>query len=356
MIAGGRVRVNGEVRNEMPVFVEPANDVITVDGQTVADEAAGRSADELHEQAKAYYLLNKPKGILVTNNDPANRKTVSELMLGGLNGRGGVKERVFPVGRLDMDSRGALIMTNDGELANRLTHPRYGIEKTYVVETEGKMGPGDLERLKRGMWLGPERPGQQGAVKTERFKLKVIGREHGRTILELKISEAKIREIRRVMARLGHAVRDLNRVAIAGKVTIKNLDVGEFRKLTDEEVKWLYHASSREYHERERAATQSWFENKEMEKETKRLATEEKTRNAALRAAAKAPPRRAVGGRARPPAARRPFDRRAPRKGRKPFVPPSGRNAGIPLGGSAPPVSSKKISHPLGDAARRDED
>ncbi len=365
MIAGGRVRVNGEVRNEMPVFVEPENDIITVDGQTVADDAAGLAAGgsgELHEQPKAYYLLNKPKGILVTNNDPANRKTVSELMLGDTNGRGGVKERVFPVGRLDMDSRGALIMTNDGELANRLTHPRYGVEKTYIVETEGKMGPGDLERMKRGMWLGPERPGQQGAVKIERFKLKVVGREHGRTVLELKISEAKIREIRRVMARLGHAVRDLNRVAIAGKVTIKNLSPGEFRKLTDEEVKWLYHASSREYHERERAATQNWFENKEMEKEAKRLATEEKTRNAALRAAAKAPPRRAVGGRARPPAPRVPYERRAVRKGRKPFVPPSGRNAGIPLGGSQKVSSPTKVSppakssHPLGDAARRDDD
>ena len=103
------------------------------------------------EQDKVYFLLNKPKGILVTNYDPSDRKTVGELMTG-------VAERVFPVGRLDMDSRGALIMTNDGELANRLTHPRFGVEKTYIVEVDGRIGHEDLEKIKRGIWLGPDRP------------------------------------------------------------------------------------------------------------------------------------------------------------------------------------------------------
>ena len=153
----------------------------------------------LKEQERVYLLLNKPKGILVTNSDPSNRKTVGELMAG-------VKERVFPVGRLDMDSRGALIMTNDGELANRLTHPRFGIEKTYIIEVDGRMGHAEVEKLKRGMWLGPERPGGQGATKTDRFHVKLIGRERGRTIMEVRLSEAKNREIRRVMARIGHNV------------------------------------------------------------------------------------------------------------------------------------------------------
>src|SRR4051812_36017738 len=109
MIAAGRVRVNGEVRTETPVMIEPGKDVVTVDEEQIG---AG-TGEGLKEQNKVYFLLNKPKGILVTNYDPSDRKTVGELMQG-------IKERVFPIGRLDMDGRGALIMTNDGELANRL--------------------------------------------------------------------------------------------------------------------------------------------------------------------------------------------------------------------------------------------
>src|SRR4051812_30602192 len=187
MILSGRVAVNGQVRVDMPVLIDAEKDIVTVDHETVGAKAVG-----LHAQKKVYFLLNKPKGILVTNNDPSNRKTVNELMAG-------VKERVFPVGRLDMDSRGALIMTNDGELANRLTHPRYGIETIYIVEVDGRLGHEDLEKIKRGMWLGPERPGSPGgAVKTDRFRLKVVGSERGRTILEVHVGEAKNSEIRRV--------------------------------------------------------------------------------------------------------------------------------------------------------------
>src|SRR3954462_14919900 len=160
VIQAGRVRVNGEVRSNMPVMVEPETDVITVDEMEIGGvrgggATVGKMGDALREQAKVYFLLNKPKGILVTASDPKDRKTVHELMKG-------VKERVFPVGRLDMESRGALIMTNDGELANRLTHPRYGVEKTYIIEVDGRVGHEDLEKIKRGMWLGPEHAGGMG--------------------------------------------------------------------------------------------------------------------------------------------------------------------------------------------------
>ncbi len=308
MILAGRVRVNGEARTEMPVMVDPDHDVVTVD-----DEEIGAPAEGLKEQQKVYFLLNKPKGILVTNSDPSNRKTVTELMTG-------IKERVFPVGRLDMDSRGALIMTNDGELANRLTHPKFGIEKTYIVEVDGRLGPAEIEKIKRGIWLGPERPGGQGATKTDRFHVKLIGRERGRTIIEVKLSEAKNREIRRVMARIGHNVRDLNRVAIAGKITIKGLDVGEHRPLTEAEIKWLLRASSPEFHAAEKNSTQAWYEAKEMEKERKRLAKEAALPPAPKPAAVVEKPRKE-------------FRPQPVRKGRKPFVPPSGRNAGKMLGG-----------------------
>jgi pseudouridine synthase len=331
MILAGRVRVNGQVRTEMPVMIEPATDIITVDEERVGEEGAP-APDVLKEQERVYLLLNKPKGILVTNNDPANRKTVGELL-------SGVKERVFPVGRLDMDSRGALIMTNDGELANRLTHPRYGVEKTYIVEVDGRMGHAEIEKLKRGMWLGPERPGGRGGSKTDRFHIKLLGRERGRTIIELRLSEAKNREIRRVMARIGHNVRDLNRVAIAGKITVKGLDVGAHRRLTEAEVKWLYRASSPEFHTSQKTSTQAWYEAKEMEKERKRIAREAKEaatqapRGAAWRGDAGPSP---ATGEDAPTGRRKEFRRRPERKGKKPFIPPTGRNAGKPLGGNMP--------------------
>jgi pseudouridine synthase len=356
MIQAGRVRINGEVRTQMPVMIEPGKDIVTVDDVEVAG-GVGDAGDAVKEQDKVYFLLNKPKGILVTNYDPSERKTVGELMTG-------IQQRVFPVGRLDMDSRGALIMTNDGELANRLTHPRFGIEKTYIVEVDGRVGHDDLEKIKRGMWLGPERPSVgKGAVRTERFKVKLVGRERGRTILELKISEGKNREIRRVMARLGHTVRDLNRVAIAEKVTTRNLEVGKFRPLTPQEVKWLYKASSPEFHTQQRSATQAWYEAKEMEKERKRLEKEA--------AEPKKPGPRAKSAGSHTPRPEKEFRPRPERKGKKPFVPPTGRNAGKPLGGNfigrqrlereshstpgAPPPRTPPASHPLGDAARSDE-
>lgn len=231
MIAAGRVQVNGAVRTDMPVMIDPDNDIIALDQKAVAGDAAGTTRGEtasaatetLKPQALVYYLLNKPKGILVTNYDPSDRKTVGELMKH-------VQERIFPVGRLEMDSRGALILTNDGEFANRLSHPRYGIEKTYIVEVDGSLTPGDVEKIKRGMWLGPERA-HEAATRTERFKVKIVGGERGRTVMEIKVSEGRSREVRRVMARLGHPVRDLNRVAIAGKVTTRGVEVGEYRKL-----------------------------------------------------------------------------------------------------------------------------
>ncbi len=370
MIEAGRVRVNGEVRRRMPVMVEVGKDVITVDEAEVSAEGAGAdvAAGEvpvgaLKEEERVYFLLNKPKGILVTSEDPEGRKTVYELMKG-------VKERVFPVGRLDMDSRGALLMTNDGELANRLTHPRYGVEKTYLVEVDGRVGHGEIEKIKRGTWLGPERAGGRGAgerarskqgERTERFGVKVVGRERGRTILEVKIAEGKNREIRRVMARVGHTVRDLNRVAIGERITLRGLGVGEYRALSAKEVEWLYKASSPERKAEERAATQAWYERKEMEKERKRLSAEMKDERRKTRD-------ESVGEKAKP------FRPQPVRKGRKPFVPPSGRNAGKVLGGSflgrkrmeresgvpahedAGAIQREiRAEHPLGDAAGSDE-
>jgi hypothetical protein len=215
-------------------------------------------------------------------------------------------------------------------------------------------------------------------MKTEGVRVKLVGRERGRTILELKLTEAKNSDIRRVMARIGHTVRDLNRVAIAGKITLKGLDVGEHRPLTPAEVKWLYHASTPEFHGQKQAATQQWYEAKEMEKERKRLAAEEKEPEMAVEPPARpvgtphgnagASQRKTDGLKAKPERRERPE-----RKGKKPFVPPSGRNAGKSLGGNylgrkrlqetmldaddAPTATESEFhaEHPLGDAAHADD-
>ncbi|MGC8560116.1 MAG: pseudouridine synthase [Phycisphaerae bacterium] len=281
MIRSGQVRVNGEPRSELPVMIDPTRDQVTV-GDTLLEP--------IQPEKPVHVLLYKPRGILVTRQDQSGRKTVFDLIKP-------ISQRLFPVGRLDMDSRGLLLMTNDGELANRLTHPSYGVEKLYIVTVDGKMSPGALEKIRKGAWLGPAGRGQ--AVRTEGLKIKLVSNDRQFTTLEVRLAEGRNREIRRVLARAGYRVRDLCRVAIAEKLTIKGLSPGEYRLLTDAEVAWLRHASSREYQQLKRDATQQWFERKEMEKERKRL----RHTASAAKPAPKAQPRRAQ-------ATKRPTDRR----------------------------------------------
>src|SRR5271170_22093 len=177
LITQGQVRVNGEVRTALPVLIDPDKDQVTVGDQVLEPIAL---------EKPVYYLLHKPKGVLVTKHDPSRRRTGHDLI-------GGVTQRIFPVGRLEMDARGLVLMTNDGELANRLAHPRYGVEKTYVVTVEGNLSPGALERIKKGIWLGPTHKGGR-AEKTHGLKARVVARERGNTILEIKINEGKNRE------------------------------------------------------------------------------------------------------------------------------------------------------------------
>ena len=185
--------------------------------------------------------------------------------------------------------------------------------------------------------------------------------------MEVTIAEGKNREIRRVTARIGHVVRDMNRVAIAGKLTIENLKIGTYRALTEQEIKWLYHASTQEFHGEKKAATQAWYESKEMEKERKRLLAE------AEAAKAQPPqPKQAPGKTEAPDKIE--FRPRPVRRGKRPFIPPTGRNAGKSLGGNfigrkrleqqRPPQDADAIAdmkdeprtiHPLGDAAQSDE-
>ncbi|MFW6146575.1 MAG: pseudouridine synthase [Planctomycetota bacterium] len=220
LVAEGRVRVNGRVVDTLPVFVTPDADKVEVDGVTVRPSKA---------PAPVYILLNKPKGVVCTNKDPAGRPRAIDLVE--------APARVFPVGRLDVDSTGLVLLTNDGELANRITHPRYGLTKTYVVEVDGAVAGDDIEKLKRGVHLDGKRTGGAG--------VKVLRRHATRTLLEVKLTEGRNREIRRILARLKHKVRALRRTAI-GPITDRGIKTGNSRPLKPKEVAALKRATRTE--------------------------------------------------------------------------------------------------------------
>lgn len=216
MIAGGRVRVEGvEVR-------DPARDVgegdrIEVDGRLLGGA-----------ETRVVYVLNKPVGVLSTARDTHGRPTVVEL----IGEEEGGPRRLYPVGRLDADSSGLILLTNDGELANRLTHPRYEVAKTYRVRVGGgAVGPLALEALREGVQLedGPTGPAQVRRLRAD--------------LLELTIREGRNRQVRRMCAAVGHPVQALERVRL-GAVALGDLKVGAHRRLSAAEVAALRGAGS----------------------------------------------------------------------------------------------------------------
>jgi pseudouridine synthase len=204
LIKAGRVRVNGEP-GRLNTFVG-RGDAVALDGEPVAP------------QRLAYVLLNKPAGTVTTARDPQGRPTVVDLV--------DLPERVVPVGRLDVDTTGALLLTNDGPLAHRLAHPRYGVEKTYVVDVEGEPDNAALGRLADGIELddGPTAPAQ--------------ARRLGPSKIELTIHEGRNRQVRRMFDAVGHPVRRLHRTAYAG-LTLGGLEPGTWRELEPSEVRRL---------------------------------------------------------------------------------------------------------------------
>jgi 23S rRNA pseudouridine2605 synthase len=215
LILSGAVRVNGKVVDTLPVFVDPQKDVITVRGKKI------RAAQ------KVYFLLNKPKGVICTSSDPQGRKKAIDLVP--------VRERIYCVGRLDADSTGVIILTNDSELANKLTHPRYGVSKTYVAAVKGEIGGAAAERLKGGIWLAEGRTG--------RAALKILKRNPRESLIEITIREGLNRQVRRMLAKVGLPVKSLKRTRI-GKLTARGLGVGKFRMLSKAEVAYLKRAAA----------------------------------------------------------------------------------------------------------------
>jgi 23S rRNA pseudouridine2605 synthase len=210
VILEGVVRVNGRIVDTLPAFVDPEKDIITVNGK------------EISAARKVYFLLNKPKGVICTNSDPQGRKKAIDIVQ--------ARERIFCVGRLDIDSTGIIILTNDNELANRLTHPRYGLSKTYVVNVRGEIRSEQIEKLKKGVWLAEGKTAEAG--------IKILKRRHKQSLVEVTIREGLNREIRRMFAKIGLPVRSLERTHI-GKISARGLGIGKFRALTKAEVEYL---------------------------------------------------------------------------------------------------------------------
>ncbi|HOQ91146.1 MAG TPA: pseudouridine synthase [Candidatus Hydrogenedentes bacterium] len=211
LISAGRVSVNGKIA-ELGAVINPETDTVAVDGKSVTLESR-----------KVYILLYKPADVVTTARDPQGRKTVLDCLRE-------IRERVFPVGRLDADVEGALLLTNDGELAYRLTHPKFGIKKVYHARVAGSISPEAIQRLRRGVLLedGPTAPAQ----------VRVLRKSEAWSEIELIIHEGRKREVKRMCASVGHPVLYLRRIAFAG-LSLKGLRRGEWRHLNTSEIQDL---------------------------------------------------------------------------------------------------------------------
>lgn len=209
--------VNGAVTRELATLADPERDVVTVDGRPLP-----------RAERKHYLLLHKPAGYVTSVRDPRGRPVVSELV-------GDVGARLYPVGRLDWDVEGALLMTNDGALTHRLLHPRYALPRVYEADVEGRVGPAALPRWRRGVVLedGPARP----------LAVTILHGGRDATRLALTFTEGRKHEVKRYCAALGHRVRRLRRVAF-GPVQLGDLPRGRYRRLTPREVATLRAAAN----------------------------------------------------------------------------------------------------------------
>lgn len=208
MIDEGRVEVNGKVVTEQGLRVDPERDTIRVDGSRIPSA-----------RRHSYWVLNKPRGVVSTMEDPQGRATLADYLPG--------RERLFHVGRLDTDTEGLIILTNDGELTHRLTHPKYEVPKTYLVDCEGLLDNKTLKQLEKGVRL------EDGPARAD--KVKLVMRSEAKSLVALTLHEGRNRIVRRMMDAVGHPVRRLSRTAI-GPVTLGQLQVGAARELTRDEL------------------------------------------------------------------------------------------------------------------------
>jgi 23S rRNA pseudouridine2605 synthase len=211
LIRAGRVAIDGRPIHDLGTKVDSQTQNIAVDGKPVGQERL------------VYWLVNKPRGVVCTNHDPAGRIRAIDLVPH-------VEQRVYTVGRLDEMSEGLLLLTNDGDLAFQLMHPRFGVEKTYLAQVLGQPSKADLDRLLQGVWLS------DGKVRARRIRR--LRRQGESTWLRIVLSEGKNREVRRMLAKLGHKVLSLKREAI-GPVQLDRLPKGKARRLSGPELEAL---------------------------------------------------------------------------------------------------------------------
>ena len=213
LITNNHVKVNGEVVNTLGIKVDD-QDIIEIDGEIL-------KTDPLKE----YYLLNKPREVICSVSDDKGRKTVIDLIK--------TNTRIYPVGRLDYDTTGLIILTNDGELANILMHPKHKIQKTYIAKIDGILNEEDFKQIRKGIKI------DERILKVDHMKVKEIDKQKNTSLVEVTIHEGRNHIVRKLFATLGYDVLKLSRIAY-GNLTLGNLKSGEYRILSHDEVKELY--------------------------------------------------------------------------------------------------------------------
>lgn len=211
LILAGKVKVNDQLVTELGIKIDPFKDKVKFNNKIVK-----------YQNKDIYLMLNKPTGYITSVSDEKGRKTVIDLI--------DIKERIYPIGRLDYNTSGLLILTNDGDLTYRLTHPKHEVNKKYIVTVSGNPKPEQLELLRKGVDLG--------VYKTSSSKLRIMESKGDKTKLEVIIHEGKNRQIRRMFDHINCPVIDLKRIAI-GKLKIQGLQQGKYRHLTKDEINYL---------------------------------------------------------------------------------------------------------------------
>jgi len=213
LILEGKVQVNGETVTELGTKADPAQDVITVSGKPIKNEK------------KVYIMLNKPKGVITSASDPEGRKIVSDYLKG-------IKERVYPIGRLDYDTEGLLLLTNDGEFANLLSHPKYHVPKTYLATVKGVPHGTELDKLRQGVML------EDGMTSPAEVEYKDVDPDDKQSVISITIHEGRNRQVRRMFEAINHPVVRLKRISY-GDLLLQNLKRGLYRHLTPNEINQL---------------------------------------------------------------------------------------------------------------------
>ncbi|WP_352417866.1 pseudouridine synthase [Proteiniborus sp.] len=212
IIANKRVKVNGTIVTELGYKIDPLHDVVIVDGKRIK-----------HREKNIYIIMNKPKGYVTTVSDEYSRKTVLDLVKD-------VKERVYPIGRLDYDTSGLLLLTNDGELAYKLIHPKFEVVKTYIATVKGKPTEEELEKFRNGLEID--------RYITSDAEIEILSNTNDKSVVKIQIHEGKNRQIRKMCDKIGHPVTSLKRIAI-GELELGTLKKGCWRFLRENEIEYL---------------------------------------------------------------------------------------------------------------------